>query len=56
MSKLSKAWKAEKGVKTLYWPANSLDLNLIKHDWALLKARICLNNIKKVSGLIHAIK
>ena len=56
ISKLSKAWKAKNGVDILYWPANTLDLNLTKNVWVLLKAKICLKNIKKVSGLIYAFK
>ena len=55
-SKLSKAWKAENGVKVMEWPANSPDCNPIENVWALLKARIRQRNIATKEGLIRALK
>ena len=55
-SKLSKAWKAENGVKVMEWPASSPDCNPIENVWGLMKARIRQRNIATKEGLIRAIK
>ena len=55
-SRLSKAFKAEKRVEVLEWPANSPDCNPIENVWGLMKARLRQRKITNRFGLIRAIK
>lgn len=41
-SSQSRYWLSEKSIRTLPWPARSLDLNIIEKVWGLLARRVYL--------------
>ena len=55
-SQLAKQWRSKYEVQRIDWPSMSLDLNLIKNVWKLLKMNLARKNLRTYKSLVSAIK